>query len=177
MVQVYSESDFKKSGLRRKKLLAVYLAATAAAIGLCVLFILMRNSWNRDLMLFLNAALTAAWGAFTMGFFSLKYAPVFKYIKFLKAYKAGITDEGSGIFLRFEDEIKTQYGVKVYAMVCEVKVVKRQDFPERRILIDREKAKPDIQEGQKVKFRTHGGVLVAYDIIEQQNLSSPPDAR
>jgi hypothetical protein len=166
VTNLYNETDFKRASFRRKRLLLIYIVAAVAGVGLCAWFFLMRDTWNSALMLTLCITVTTIFGSFSLFFFSQKYAPVKNYSKFLKSYKVGLYETRGGKFLRFDPAVQTQYGISCYSMVCEEKVIKRQDFPERKVLIDSKKSAPDLKEGQKVKYKTFAGVLVGYEIIE-----------
>jgi len=163
MTYIYNETDYRKAKARRDKLLIIYFAILAAAAGLNVLMFIFRNDWGRGLMQGLNIVLTLLLGCFTLYYFSVMFKPVKSYYKFLANYQKGVSEQYRGKFLRFEDEPQTKYGLIFYSLVTEEKVIKRQDFPERRILIEIGLPRPDFVIGRQIRYITYAGILVAYE--------------
>ncbi|MDR3318163.1 MAG: hypothetical protein LBS99_01870 [Clostridiales bacterium] len=163
MTYIYNENNYRAAKAKRDKLLIVYFSVAAAAVGLNVFFFIMRNTFPRGLMEFLNIVTCVLFGAWSLFFFAMQFSPIRHYYKLLKNYINGVSESYSGNFLRFEDEPHTKDGVIFYSLICEEKVVKRQDLPERRILIEMGLPKPQFEAGQRIKYITHAGVLVAYE--------------
>ena len=84
----------------------------------------------------------------------------------LKHLQTGLTEESVGEFLRFEEETESHEGVDYYTMVLSEWYEKKEEFYERKVLIDAEKARPVITKGNVVRYITQGNILLRYEVVE-----------
>ena len=168
MINIYTDSDFTVSRKRRNKLLAVFftvLAVYLAANAVVYAFFLLEpyNTPKKPLLLALHGVLAAAFFLFVFIFMGIKFKRVKNYNKTLYYIKNGIKEEYEGEFLRFSEEDELKDGNEFDCMIMREWNHYKQDYFERKVLLDKNKPRPDFKENQKIKFITQGNVLVEYE--------------
>lgn len=168
MNSVYSENDFVQAKKEKKKLLAVFFAVLAvylAANAVVYAFFLLEpyRTPKKTLFLTLHGVFAAAFFLFVFIFMNIKYKRVSNYNKTLYYIQNGIKDEYEAEFLKFSDEDELKDGNEFDAMIMWEWDKYKQTYFERKVLLDKNKEKPDFKEHQKIKFITQGNVLVEYE--------------
>lgn len=171
MTMMFSQEDKTQSRKTRKKLLWLWLGilfAYLAAVGVLIGVNLwqVETTASRALQVpftVLAVVLSAAFGCFTLFFFSIKFRLTNKYCKMLRDIDRGLKDTTEGTFLKYDDTVAMKDGVYFYSMELDCKPLRRDDITLRKVLIEQTIAKPDLNEGDKIRFTTHANILVSYE--------------
>jgi hypothetical protein len=103
------------------------------------------------------------------------YGTKYRYVKWyhnsLRVLEKGIKRTNTGVFIRQEADLTQKDGVEYVVFVFSEDVLKRPDFPERRVLVDKFVRLPNLREGDVVKHVTCGSVLLEYEIVEQSGVT------
>ncbi|MCL2751785.1 MAG: hypothetical protein FWE62_03405 [Firmicutes bacterium] len=165
---LYGEQDFSTAKAAKKNLLLVYFGIMSAVLTAAVLLFAFRNSIGaRGWIRFINIVLTAGLFCFTLFFFSIKFRLTNKYARLLRGMSTGLIETDTGIFLRYEDGVTFKDGVDFRTFLSVEKVVKRNDFPERRIYVEAALAAPDFSIYDELEYLTHAGILIAYRVLKK----------
>lgn len=181
MVEMFTEADKTLARGQRNRLLlvwfillGVYLAAVGTMIGVNLYQVIVyADRTYRALYTALSAILTALFGGYTLFFFSLKFRMTHKYCKMLKDIDRGLKDTTDGSFLRYDDTVTMKDGVYFYAMELDCKPLRRDDITLRKVLIEHTAPKPDLYEGDKIRFTTHANILIEYEILKKAERPQP----
>lgn len=175
MTTLFSEED-KAAAWRVKKrllwmwfgLLFIYLAAVGVMMGV--------NLWQvettasralRVPFTVLCVALSVLFGGFSLFFFSIKFRLTRKYCRMLRDIERGLKDTAEGTFLKYDDTVTMKDGVYFYSMELDCKPLRRDDITLRKVLIEQTIPKPDLREGDVLRFTTHANILVSYEIVRK----------
>ncbi|HEY8390623.1 MAG TPA: hypothetical protein VIL26_06730 [Clostridia bacterium] len=167
VVKLFSKDEL----LEAKKLLKIYITAIIVSFVILtavnVLIVVFRHNLGVSLAKMLNIILTAVYLCVLWFFFSLKFRLTRQYYKTLKNIFTGLTETYTGKFLYFDDNITQKDGVQYYVMMLEEKMFKRPDMPQRRVLIRKDLEHPPFSPGDVIKYRSHAGILLEYEIISK----------
>lgn len=172
MESVFSENEIKHAFCTKRRLLVVWIVllvltllivATFATVNAIMVY---RNGDRtlKNLFMILSIVLTTIFGCGSVFFFGIKFRLTRNYCRMLKGMENGIKDNGEGKFLAIDEKIVEKDGVFFYKLVMECAPMKRDDITERQILVECNHSLPTLSEGDKIKFITHGNVLVAYEV-------------
>ena len=100
--------------------------------------------------------------------FSIKYKRVASYVKMLIDMQMGIKAEGVNTYVRTDSSIIKKDGVDFIGLIVLDWSDKKQEYFERRILLDLEKPIPDFKPGDMVKHVTHANILMAYELASDR---------
>ena len=170
-VQLFNRDEF----FSVKKLLNRYILAIIISFLLVtaidVLIVVFRHSFGLTLAKTLNVIITAVYFCGLWFFFSLKFRLTRKYYKTLKNIFTGLKESYTGKFLYFDDTITLKDGVEFYIMMLEEKMLKRPDMPQRRVLIRKDLEHPPFYEGDVIKYQSHAGILIQYEILKKAEVN------
>lgn len=83
----------------------------------------------------------------------------------ISSLSIGIKHVNNSYFLRYDEpELKDSVDYYVLTM-CEWSK-KKSEYLDRKIYCDKEKPLPAFQAGDKVRYLTHGNIMIAYEITE-----------
>jgi len=167
MIDLFSEKDVASAAAAKRRILYVLLAVTVFAVALNVFLFVIRDTSQNDidiLMLMLNIFLTTLYFFFLFFTFAIKYRLTNNYSKLLSSMKFGLLDEREGEFIGFDETLQTKDGVDSYAMMTLEGYDKRGIRSERRILIEKTCLCPEVTEGDRLRYYTHAGFLVRYEV-------------
>lgn len=172
MTELYNGLEFQKEYKTKKTMFIVWLVTLGVYLGICafvlLIYIDMPYGTRWEPFIISNIALSALfWGA-TLFFYSTKYSRLKRYVKLLGFVQSGIKENSTGQFLRFDDEIEVKEGVEFYKMITKEWNERKQEYFERKVLVDREIKKPDIPEGSRLKYVTQGNILIKYALIGER---------
>lgn len=170
-MELFDEKDKADARAQRTGLLlvwfgvlAVYLGVIGTMVGVNLYQVIVHADRSmRVLYTVLSVVFSALFGGFTLFFFSLKFRLTNKYCKMLRDIDRGLKDTTEGTFLRYDDDVSMKDGVYFYAMELDCKPLRRDDITLRKVLIEHTIAKPDLTEGDKLRFTTHANILVSYE--------------
>ncbi|NLK17413.1 MAG: hypothetical protein GX304_02665 [Clostridiales bacterium] len=180
MTELYTGQEYPQHLKLKKKmlnvwliLLGIYIAASVAILlGLVTMPYYTRDdviSFGEKKNYFIAADVllsTLFWG-FSLFFFINKYIRLSRYVRMLKYLDIGLKEVYEGEFLRFGDVVEVKDGVEFYKMITKEWNERKQEYYERKVLIDREIEKFDICPGDRVKYVTQGNVLIKYKIVRK----------
>ena len=169
MTEIYQEQDYTTAYAQKKRIFAVFYAALgvylAAALGLLVWYLFLPHKSPVIIWLKVGEGVIAGlYVVFLFIFCGIKMKRSRKYCKMLNFTKTGIMENNRGEFLRFEDEVQVKDGVDFYCMVLSEWYAKKEEYYERKVLIDMEKPHPDLTAGDAVDYVTQGNILLRYEI-------------
>lgn len=174
-MEMFSQTDKTAARSERNKLLfvwlgvlAVYLAVIGTLIGVNLHQVIAYADRSMQVLFtILSIVFTTLFGGFTLFFFSLKFKLTNKYCRMLRDIDRGLSDTTEGTFLRYDETVTMKDGVYFYAMELDCKPLRRDDITLRKVLIEHTIPKPELNEGDKVRFTTHANILVSYEKIER----------
>lgn len=170
-VQLYSKDEFFRAKQLLKKYIIAIIISFLIVTAINVLIVVFRHSFGRTLAKTLNIILTAVYFCGVWFFLSIKFRLTRKYYKTLKNIFTGLKESYTGKFLYFDDTITLKDGVEYYIMMLEEKMLKRPDMPQRRVLIRKDFEHPPFSEGDVVKYTSHAGILIEYEIIKKAEVN------
>ena len=97
--------------------------------------------------------------------YNSKYNRLRKYVNILGYLRIGLKEQYSGQFLRIDEQIEVKDGVDFYKMITKEWNERKQEYFERKVLIDNEKPKPIIPENARVRYITQGNILIKYKVL------------
>lgn len=167
MVNVYSGNELEQEkGIKKRMhviwfiLLSFYAALT---VGLFVWYLTLE--YLSPVVIWIEIAeivLTVLFCCYTFVFYNIPYRRQKKYVILLQHLDTGLKEFSEGKFVRFSDKIEVRDGVDFYHMVTSQWNEQKQEFMERKVLLDKEKPFPDVHEGDTVMYKTQGNVLIEY---------------
>lgn len=171
MTEIYQEQDFITAKRQKKKIYTVLFITIglylAVAMGLWGwYFTLPYKSPTIVKVKTLQSFLAIFYIIFLFIYCGIKVRRIRRYCIMLGHLKTGLTEENAGEFLRFEDEIEVHEGVDYYTMVLSEWYDKKEEFYERKVLIDAEKARPNLNKGDVVSYITQGNILLRYEVVD-----------
>lgn len=169
MERVYTGEELAKETKIKKTMMAwwyvalgVYVALTA---GFITWFLLLDYEDPLAIwMQVIECAVTGLFGVASFLFFSIPFKRQRRYVKLLGYLDTGLKEFGEGKFLRFSDEIEVRESVDFNHMITEEWSERRQEFLERKVLLDMEKPRPAVQAGDMIMYKTQGNVLIEYEV-------------
>ena len=171
MTEIYQEQDFITAAKQKKKIytvlfitLGIYLAAAMGLWGWY--FTLPYRSPTITKVKVLQSLLIGVYIIFLFIFCGIKVRRIRRYCIMLKHLKTGLTEENGGMFLRFDETIEVHEGVDYYTMILSEWYEKKEEFYERKVLIDAEKAHPNLNKGDVVSYITQGNILLRYEVVD-----------
>ncbi len=170
MTEIYTGSELSTEKARRKRFLTVWyiLLGTVLAIdiGLIVWHALMPyKSPDQIIPRAIAMTLTSLFAVVSLLLFSIKFRRLNCYVRMLRYLDTGLKEGGVGEFIEFSQGVEVKEGVDFYHFdVYEWNEIKQEYFI-RKVLVDNEKAKPELREGDMVHFITQGNILMQYEVI------------
>ncbi len=171
MTEIYQEQDFITAKRQKKTIYTTLFVSIglylAVAMGLWAwYFTLPYKSPKIPTVKILQSLLIGIYIIFLFIYCGIKVRRIRRYCIMLKHLKTGLTEENIGEFLRFEQEIEAHEGVDFYTLVFSEWYEKKEEFYERKVLIDAEKARPALTKGDVVSFITQGNILLRYKVVD-----------
>ena len=169
MIEIYSEQDYYSAKKLRDKFFVIFFSTLAVllAINITVLIIYTQQEYEtpyRAPMLAFNVVTDVIYAIIFYILFAIKYKRLSSYSKLLRDIFTGIKEEGVNTVSKIDSSIKTKDGVDFISLVVLDWNEKKNEFFERYILLDVEKPISELKKGDVVKHKTHGNVLIAYEL-------------
>lgn len=169
MTEIYSGQEYSEEYKVKKRMLRIWFALLAVYIIISVIiivsFAILPYGTKKTVFITSDIMLSMLFWGFTFFYFNLKYNRIRKYVKILKHIMTGLKEQNSGEYLRIEDTIEVKEGVDFYKMVIKEWNEKKQEYFERKVLIDSQKPKPNIPDGKRVRYITQGNILIKYKVL------------
>lgn len=170
METIFQDQDLIAAFSQKRRLFWIYIAVAAVfaalLIGCIVWFVSLPYEDNLaylpQLILCVGACLFII---FSYVYLGIKFQRSRKYYKMISSLSIGIKHVNNSYFLRYDEpELKDSVDYYVLTM-CEWSK-KKSEYLDRKIYCDKEKPLPAFQAGDKVRYLTHGNIMIAYEITE-----------
>lgn len=168
METIYSEKDFASIKKQKRKYKAIYFVILgiyiAASVGIWVLYFLQPYKspdiwWIKTI----EFVLAGIFVVFSFLYLGIPFKRVRNYCKVLTGVEIGSSNGTVGEFDRYGDDLEIRDGLEFTTLYFLEYNTKKQDFFERKVLMDKEKERPSFEKGEHIKFYTHGNLLVGFD--------------
>lgn len=169
MTELYTGNEYNTELGRKKRMITVYLIILLIYIiistAIIISFAILPYGTKNTVFIVGDIAISTIFWGYSFFFFSNKYNRIRKYVKMLGFIQTGLRETYEGNFLRFDDTLEVKDVVDFYTMITKEWNERKQEFFERKVLIDCEKAKPEISIGSRVRYVTQGNILVTFKIL------------
>ena len=169
MVNVYKSEDYTSANSSKKAILRGFYISLAIVLAICIgifvfyIFQEFDTPLARPLLL-TNIIISSVYAIVMFFIFSIKYKRVASYVKMLVDMQLGIKVEGVNTYVRTDSSIVKKDGVDFISLIVLDWSEKKQEYFERRILLDVEKPVPDFKAGDVIRHVTHANILMAYEL-------------
>lgn len=175
MKAVYTDKEMTNAVREKRKLLAVWLFTLvvflAIEISLFVIyFVRVEVEQDRSLQTaftVISIAVGILYSFFSLAFFGVKYRYTKAYVKMFADMKSGNKDKSHGVVLSVNQELTEKDSVKFYSIEVECPPVRREQRNVRTLLIEKDHSIEDINEGDRIEFFAHSGILLGYEILKR----------
>ena len=170
METIFQDQDLIAAFSQKRRLFWIYIAVAAVfaalLIGCIVWFVSLPYeddlAYLPQLILCVGACLFII---FSYVYLGIKFQRSRKYYKMISSLSIGIKHVNNSYFLRYDEpELKDSVDYYVLTM-CEWSK-KKSEYLDRKIYCEKEKPLPAFQAGDKVRYLTHGNIMIAYEITE-----------
>ena len=170
METIFQDQDLIAAFSQKRRLFWIYIAVAAVfaalLIGCIVWFVSLPYeddlAYLPQLILCVGACLFII---FSYVYLGIKFQRSRKYYKMISSLSIGIKHVNNSYFLRYDEpELKDSVDYYVLTM-CEWNK-KKSEYLDRKIYCEKEKPLPAFQAGDKVRYLTHGNIMIAYEITE-----------
>ena len=170
METIFQDQDLIAAFSQKRRLFWIYIAVAAVFAGLligCIVWFVSLPyeddlAYLPQLILCVGACLFII---FSYVYLGIKFQRSRKYYKMISSLSIGIKHVNNSYFLRYDEpELKDSVDYYVLTM-CEWSK-KKSEYLDRKIYCDKEKPLPAFQAGDKVRYLTHGNIMIAYEITE-----------
>lgn len=170
METIFQDQDLIAAFSQKRRLFWIYIAVAAVfaalLIGCIVWFVSLPYeddlAYLPQLIFCVGACLFII---FSYVYLGIKFQRSRKYYKMISSLSIGIKHVNNSYFLRYDEpELKDSVDYYVLTM-CEWSK-KKSEYLDRKIYCDKEKPLPAFQAGDKVRYLTHGNIMIAYEITE-----------
>lgn len=173
MTTIYSDKDFLAVYKQRKKVLTVFFAVTAvyAAICLALWIYYMSLPYKSPLGALpktLVFCITPIYIVFLFPFMGIKYRRVSKYYKALLSFSTGLKTAERNYFYGFEEHSMQKDNIDVVYCIFESWHKKKQEWYDRAVYFDPEKAFPAIESGECVEYVLQSNFLLQYRVLDEE---------
>ena len=170
MTEIYDGTEKTEEVRRKKQWLTIWLVISALVlilnVGLFVYFCMQQYEWSgKTGLLWIQIANVAVYGCASLGFFALKYRRQKAYCKMLVHMETGLKEIYTAEFLGVAAEPEVKEGVDFTVLLLLEWNENKQNYFERKVLIDVEKPVPDWKEGEIIHFVTQANMLCSWEIL------------
>lgn len=173
MTDLYTGQEYEAEYKIKKKMLIIWYIMLAVYLIISVIILISFTSLpygtKKTVFIYFDIGLSTLFWGYSLFFFNNKYGRIRKYVKMLGYLDTGLKETYDGQFLRFDNTIEVKEGVEFYKMITKEWNEGKQEYFERKVLIDIEKPKPEIAEGLRIRYITQGNILVRYKILRTAN--------
>lgn len=173
MVEFFKKEEFFVAKKKRNIVLGIYLAILAVYLivseGLFLWYTTFPyGSTGINTVKLIEYPLSAVFILFSFIYLGIPFKRINKYYNLLRNMLIGKRETSTGSFLEYDESVEVKDGVDCKTMLFLEWNKYKKDFFERKVLVFNEKEFPQFSESANVKYVTHGNVLVAYEILEDE---------
>ena len=170
---IYTQEYYEQTLKQKKKILAFFFILTGIYLALCVGFVIFYTTlpyksptitWVKVIMY----VITAIYGIFIFLYMAIKFRRIKKYCAVLKGIMVGDVISGIGSFICYNESVEVKDGCDFKSMIFSQWSTKKQEYFERKVLVDVEKEFPVIKDNENVKYYTHANILVGYELLDEK---------
>ena len=170
METIFHDDDLVAAFAQKRRLFWIYIAVAAAFAALltgCIVWYV-SLPFEDDLAWlpqFILCTAACVFVIFSYIYLGIKFQRSRKYYKMIASLSLGIKHVNNSYFLRYEEpELKDSVDYYVLTM-CEWSK-KKSEYLDRKICCDKEKNLPAFRAGDKVRYLSHGNIMIAYEVLE-----------
>lgn len=172
LITVYSDADLLSAYKQKNRTLGVFWGITAVYALTCIAMLIYHISlpYASKLAVIpktITSVLSAVYVVFMFPFMSIKYSRVNKYLKMLSLLSMGLKMTETEYFYTFREKTLQKDNIDVLSCVFATWNKKKEEWLEREIYADTEKAQPAFGGGDLVRYVTQGNILVQYEILQR----------
>lgn len=172
MTTVYNDADLLSAYKQKNRVLCVFWSVTLVYVLVCVAMLIYHMSlpYASPLDVYPKAvtyAVSAVYVIFVFPFMCIKYSRVRKYLTMLSFLSTGLKMTETEYFYTFRAQTLQKDNIDVLSCIFAVWNKKKEEWFEREIYADVEKAKPDIGGGDLVRYVTQSNILLQYEILQR----------
>lgn len=171
MTSIYNDDDLYAIYRQKQKILGVFWAVTAVYAAICVacLCFFISLPYKDPMQTPIKTvvfALTPLYVLFLFPYMGIKYGRVRRYYRTLVQVSINRKSLETHYFYKFMKGY-TNNGMDVHYCVFGVWNAKHREWRERNVYLDAEKALPDFQEGDEIRYITQSSYLLQYEILKR----------
>ncbi|MBR2022906.1 MAG: hypothetical protein IJ996_00120 [Clostridia bacterium] len=171
-VTIYNDADFLAAYKQKNKVLGVFWGVTLAYLAVCIAMVIFHVSLPYASKLdtipqAITYVCSALYVIFVFPFMGIKYSRVRKYLTMLSFLSTGLKMTETNYFYTFRSQTLQKDNIDVLSCIFATWSKKREEWLEREVYADVEKSKPEIGEGDLVRYVTQSNILVQYEVLEK----------
>ncbi len=170
MTQVYTGEEYIAERKLQKRFLHVWLGLLGAVVAVVIACLIINAllPYKSPIAVYPRAAayiISIIFALLSYPFLAVKYTRMKNYVKILKHIQDGLKEGWTGEFIEFNRAVEVKEGVDFYSMTTYEFNSHKDEYFIRKVLLDRERPMPELNEGDMVHYITQGNILVAYEVI------------
>ena len=171
-VTIYNDADLLAAYKQKNRILCVFWAITLAYLAVCIAMLVYHISLpygakEDAIPQAIAYTASALYIIFIFPFMSIKYSRSRKYLTMLSFLSAGLKMTETHYFYTFREQKLQKDNIDVLSCIFATWSKKREEWLEREVYSDVEKPKPEIGEGDLVRYVTQSNILVQYEILQK----------
>lgn len=174
MTNVYTDADYLSAHKQKRRIFGFFMAVTAVYLLFCVIFVIhhaLLPYGAKDVTAKVCVyGSTVVYAVFAYIYLSIKYLRIKRYCKMLDNVNEGIKTEERNFFYEYRPKTLQKDNVEVISCLFGVWNKRKQEWAEREVYYDVEKALPPFENGDLVRYVTQGNVMVQYEILAKKAL-------
>ena len=176
MQLLYSDADYAAIYKQRRTVLHVFYAVTGAYLAFCIGWLIFHFTiaYKDPLDLLPRAMVfvaSIAYVLFAFPYLTIKYRRVNEYYKLFKQFGEALKMEETNYFYGYQAETVEKNHLDAYSCIFATWSKRMHDWTEREIYVDVEKALPDFERGDLVRYITQSNFLLGYEIIQKHAMN------
>lgn len=170
---IYTEEYYESALAQKKRIIifAIVISSIYLAIGVGLVIYYTTLPYKSPTIALVKVILyviSAIYGVFIFLYMAIKFRRIRKYCAVLKGIMIGDVISGIGSFSCYNESIEVKDGVDFKSMIFKQWSTKKQEYFDRKVLVDVEKEFPVVEENANVKYYTHANILVGYELLDEK---------
>lgn len=172
VVTMYSDADLFSAYKQKNRVLGVFWSVTLVyaivAISMLIYHISLPYASELDgIPKAVTYVCSAVYVVFVFPFMAIKYSRVRKYVTMLSFLSTGLKMTETNYFYTFRQQTLQKDNIDVLSCIFATWSKKKEEWMEREIYADVEKARPDFGGGDLVRYVTQSNILVQYEVLQR----------
>ncbi len=153
-MELYTQQDLQANQAQMRGVLWRTGILSALCVAGIVASLIIRSEW-------LTVGITIVWGALLIFLWDIKFAPVYRYRRYLRELLGGLRHRTEGAVVSLAQEGTYKEGVFFSALLINVDP-KMDPEGERLFYVDRCKPRPELAPGDRISLEYHGNYVTAW---------------